>query len=73
MPIYAVDIRIHVCGYEKCTQHIIEADDEQIAEYQALCDETHNEPLTWKQFLKDEQWEDDIFVYTIDNVVEIGE
>lgn len=64
---YEVVILVNVSGYEKQVMARVEANNEEDAMYEALCNETHNEPLTREQYDNGDEWWDDIFIYVIDS------
>lgn len=71
MAAYKVTLKINIAGYEKYIDHEVEADDPKEAAYLALCGETHNEPLTRKEFDNDDDWWDDFMIYTVNGCEKI--
>ena len=65
MPIFKVDLIIYTGGYEKMVTHLVEADIEENARYDALCAETHNDPMSFSEFMNDMEWEDDCMGYRV--------
>jgi hypothetical protein len=63
MPIFKVDLIVYVDGYEKMITHLVEADIEENARYDALCAETHNGQMSFSEFMNDMEWEDDCMGY----------
>lgn len=68
MPMFYVTLRLYIGGYEKCVSTFRRAANSDDAEYDALCGETHNEPLTRQQFDDGDEWWDDYMIYKIDSV-----
>ena len=72
MKYYYVTIFINLGDYEKYNHVIVQADSREDAEYQALCDETHNTPLTREEFDNCDDWWDDYMLYSIYSCKEIS-
>ncbi|USD35462.1 MULTISPECIES: hypothetical protein [Vibrio] len=61
--IFLVTVTIRFGGYEKSVESFREAASEADAEYDALCGETHNEPLTRELYEQGDDWWDDDMIY----------
>ena len=69
--LYLVSITILVNSYEKSSLHLVEADCKDNAIYDALCGETHNEPLSFEEFMNDVVWDDDGMIYQVRSCEEV--
>ena len=65
MNLYAVELTLHLGEYEKSALNWVSAESPQDAEYQALCDETHNEPLSRESYAGGSEWWDDDMLYRV--------
>ena len=61
--LFLVSLTIRLGDYEKNVDSFIEAMNKADAEFIALCNETHNEPLTREEFDQGKDWWDDYMVY----------
>jgi hypothetical protein len=69
--LYQVKLTLIIGEYEKTTEHIVQAVNAELAGYTALCDETHNEPLSFSEYDDGVEWEDDFMIYRVYSVTEI--
>lgn len=65
---FEVELILHICGYEKTAKHTVSAPNADKAKYEALLNETHNEPLTYEEFMNGDEWEDDFMIYNVYSV-----
>lgn len=61
--IFFVSLTIRLGEYEKTVESFREATSKADAEFEALCGETHNEPLSRAEFDEGETWWDDYMIY----------
>lgn len=62
---WLVTLRLRLGDYEKYTTQVVHTTSKAKAGYMALCDETHNEPLSRRAYDKGEEWWDDGWMYEL--------
>lgn len=73
MAFYRVTIKMLIDGYEKQVTTVQQAECAERAEYQALCDETHNIALTFDEWCSGAEWWDDCMLYDVYSTKNISE
>lgn len=68
MNTYIVTLLLRLGEYEKSTVQLIKAASEDDAGYDALCGETHNEPLTRAEYNEGDEWWDDCSIYEVHSI-----
>ena len=64
---FKVVLRLYLGEYEKAVQYYVEASDANHATYQAICDETHNTPPTFEEWMEEQEfWDGDVGLYRCD-------
>lgn len=71
--LYRVVLKMFIGEYEKYITHYVTADCGEDAEYKALVGETHNTPLTKKEWCNGDEWWDGDMVYQVYSVKDIPE
>lgn len=65
---WLVTLLLRLGEYEKHVTQIQHTTSKDKAGYDALCDETHNEPLTRAQYNRGDEWWDDCYIYEVYSV-----
>lgn len=73
MAFYRVTLQMQIGLYEKYVTSVQCAACAEDAEYQALCDETHNTALTFNEWCSGVEWDDDCMIYAVYATKEISE